>query len=96
LRKASDAPVSAGRAPLPGRALGSVSLPADAGRNSTTFDRHSFGRVRECLAMQTVSDGYRSLSLILELHGDKLLYIATIAAALAAGAALGSFAASIH
>ena len=46
--------------------------------------------------MQTGSDGYRSLSLILELHGDKLLYIAAIAAALAAGAALGSFAASIH
>ena len=40
--------------------------------------------------MQTMSDGYRSLALIVDLHGDKLIYVATIAAALALGAAVGS------
>lgn len=39
--------------------------------------------------MQTMTAGYRSFNLILDLHGDKLLFIATIGAALAAGAAMG-------
>ncbi len=40
--------------------------------------------------MQTVSENYRSLSLIIDLHGDKLLYLATIAAALVVGVAVGT------
>jgi len=40
--------------------------------------------------METMSEGYRSLSLIIDLHGDKLLYLGTIAAALAVGAAMGT------
>ena len=40
--------------------------------------------------VQTMSDMGRSLSLILELHGDKLMYLGTIAAALAVGAATGT------
>jgi hypothetical protein len=40
--------------------------------------------------MQTMTEGYRSLSLIIDLHGDKVLYAATVAAALALGAGVGT------
>jgi hypothetical protein len=40
--------------------------------------------------MQTMTEGYRSLALILELHADKLVSIGTIAVALALGAAVGT------
>lgn len=39
--------------------------------------------------MQTIQNTYRGLSLIMELNWDRVLYIATIAVALAAGAFVG-------
>lgn len=41
--------------------------------------------------MQTLQSGYRGLSLLMALNSDRLLYIATLATALAAGAWVGSF-----
>lgn len=40
--------------------------------------------------MQTIQSGYRGLSLLMTLNSDRLLYAATLAAALGAGAWLGS------
>ncbi|MEL6806846.1 MAG: hypothetical protein ABJ263_06620 [Tateyamaria sp.] len=40
--------------------------------------------------MQTIQSGYRGLSLIMTLNWDRVLYVATLATALAAGAWLGS------
>ncbi|SIN90851.1 hypothetical protein [Vannielia litorea] len=40
--------------------------------------------------MQTMTQGYRSLSLIVRLNLDRMLYVATIVAALGGGAWLGS------
>ena len=40
--------------------------------------------------MQTIQSGYRGLSLIMMLNWDRVLYVATCAAALADGAWLGS------
>ena len=40
--------------------------------------------------MQTIQNGYRGLSLLMSLNWDRLLYVATLATALAAGAWLGS------
>ena len=42
--------------------------------------------------MQTLAQGYRGLSLLIGLNWDRLLYIATIACALSAGAFLGRLA----
>jgi hypothetical protein len=38
--------------------------------------------------MQTIHKSYRGLSLLMELNGDRLLYLATIALALCTGAYL--------
>jgi len=40
--------------------------------------------------MHTLQSGYRGLSLLMMLNTDRLLYVATLIAALAAGAWLGS------
>lgn len=40
--------------------------------------------------MQTLTQSYRGFSLMMELNWDRILYIATIAFALLAGAWLGS------
>lgn len=40
--------------------------------------------------MQTIQSGYRGLSLLMSLNWDRILYVATLATALAAGAWLGS------
>lgn len=40
--------------------------------------------------MQTLQQSYRGLSLVMELNWDRILYVATIAFALFAGAYLGS------
>ena len=40
--------------------------------------------------MHTIESGYRGLSLLVDLNWDRLLYLATIAAALGAGAYIGS------
>lgn len=40
--------------------------------------------------MQTMSAGFRSIELILDLHGDKLIYLAAIAGGLLIGAAIGT------
>jgi hypothetical protein len=40
--------------------------------------------------MQTIENGYRGLTLLVDLNWDRLLYLATIAAALGAGAYIGS------
>ncbi|MEQ3626347.1 MAG: hypothetical protein ABNH26_14095 [Celeribacter sp.] len=40
--------------------------------------------------MQTLSAGYSGMSLILNLNWDRILYVATIAAALGVGGLLGS------
>ena len=40
--------------------------------------------------MQTLQHSYRGFSLLMTLNWDRLLYLATIACALAAGAWLGS------
>lgn len=40
--------------------------------------------------MQTLQQSYRGLSLVMTLNWDRLLYLATIAVALMAGAYLGS------
>ncbi|WP_417721657.1 hypothetical protein [Salipiger sp.] len=40
--------------------------------------------------MQTIHDGYRSLSLLVSINWDRLLYIFTIIVALYFGAFLGS------
>lgn len=40
--------------------------------------------------MQTIQSSYRGLSLLMELNWDRVLYIGTIAVALAAGAYIGS------
>ncbi|WP_255670707.1 hypothetical protein [Cognatishimia sp. F0-27] len=40
--------------------------------------------------MQTIQDGYRSMSLLVHINWDRMLYIATIVAALFAGAYLGT------
>ncbi|MFN3210720.1 MAG: hypothetical protein ACE369_17290 [Roseovarius sp.] len=40
--------------------------------------------------MQHVLNGYRGMTLLVNLNGDRLLYLATIAAALWAGAFVGS------
>jgi len=40
--------------------------------------------------MQTIQSGYRGLSLLMMLNSDRVLYVATLAVALAAGAWLGS------
>jgi hypothetical protein len=42
--------------------------------------------------MQTLHNGYRGLSLLIGLNWDRLLYLATIAAALWAGAVVGRLA----
>ena len=42
--------------------------------------------------MQTLTEGYKGVSLLIGLNWDRLLYIATIAGALWAGAFLGSIA----
>ena len=39
--------------------------------------------------MQTLTDGYRGLSLLMTLNADRVLYTLTLAAALGAGAWLG-------
>jgi len=41
--------------------------------------------------MEHIHQGYRGLSLLVNLNGDRLLYIGTIALALLAGAYLGAF-----
>lgn len=41
--------------------------------------------------MQTLTSGYRGLSVLMDLNWDRALYLLTIAAALAAGAFVGSF-----
>lgn len=41
--------------------------------------------------MQHIQQGYRGLSLLMNLNWDRLLYIGTIAFALGAGAYLGTF-----
>ena len=40
--------------------------------------------------MQTIQRGYHGLSLLMKLNSDRLLYVATLITALAAGAWLGS------
>jgi hypothetical protein len=40
--------------------------------------------------MKTIVAGYRGLSLLMDLNWDRLLYLATIAGALLAGAFIGS------
>lgn len=40
--------------------------------------------------MQTIQSGYNGLSLLLNLNWDRILYVATIAAALLVGAFIGS------
>ncbi|KPP88880.1 MAG: hypothetical protein HLUCCA08_13820 [Rhodobacteraceae bacterium HLUCCA08] len=40
--------------------------------------------------MQTITAGYRGLSLLLDLNWDRILYIATIFGALALGAFVGT------
>jgi len=40
--------------------------------------------------MQTIQAGYKGLSLLFDLNWDRLLYVATIGAALLAGAYVGS------
>ena len=40
--------------------------------------------------MQTIQSSYRGLGLLMELNWDRVLYVATIAFALAAGAFVGS------
>ena len=40
--------------------------------------------------MQAVQNGYRGLSLLMDLNWDRILYIATIILALGAGAWLGT------
>lgn len=40
--------------------------------------------------MQTIHTGYRGLSLLFDLNWDRLIYFATIAAALMLGAYVGS------
>jgi len=40
--------------------------------------------------MQAIQSSYRGLSLLMELNWDRVLYVATIALALAAGAFVGS------
>jgi hypothetical protein len=40
--------------------------------------------------MQTINSGYRGLSLLVDLNWDRILYLATIAFALCAGAYFGS------
>jgi len=40
--------------------------------------------------MQTIQSGYRGLTLLFDLNWDRLLYVATIALALLAGAFIGS------
>ena len=42
--------------------------------------------------MQTIQAGYRSMSLLVHINWDRLLYIATIVFALFCGAWLGTFA----
>ncbi len=41
--------------------------------------------------MQTLTNGYRGLSLLMYLNWDLVLYVCTIAVALAAGAFIGTF-----
>ncbi|MGJ8616603.1 MAG: hypothetical protein ACSHWS_07150 [Sulfitobacter sp.] len=40
--------------------------------------------------MQTIQSSYRGLSLLMQLNWDRVLYVATITFALAAGAYVGS------
>ncbi len=40
--------------------------------------------------MQTITKGYRGLSVLMDLNWDRVLYLCTIVFALAAGAFLGS------
>ncbi len=40
--------------------------------------------------MQTIQKSYRGLSLLMDLNWDRVLYVAVIATALAAGAFVGS------
>jgi asparagine N-glycosylation enzyme membrane subunit Stt3 len=40
--------------------------------------------------MHTIQRSYRGLSLLMELNWDRVLYVATIAVALAAGAFIGT------
>ncbi len=40
--------------------------------------------------MQTLTQGYRGLSLLVDLNWDRILYVGVIAAALLAGAFVGS------
>ena len=44
--------------------------------------------------MQTMQNTYRGLTLLVDINWDRLLYLATIAAALLAGAFFGSLALS--
>jgi len=41
--------------------------------------------------MQMIQSSYRGLSLLVDINWDRLLYLATIAGALSAGAFLGTF-----
>lgn len=41
--------------------------------------------------MQTLTAGYRGVSLLVNLNWDRMLYLVTIAAALGLGAFIGSF-----
>lgn len=40
--------------------------------------------------MQTIENGYRAFGLLMTLNWDRMLYVATLSAALGAGAWLGS------
>lgn len=40
--------------------------------------------------MQTIAAGYKGVSLLVNLNGDRLIYLATIVGALALGAYVGS------
>lgn len=47
--------------------------------------------VERSVSMQTLTKGYRGLSVLMDLNWDRVLYLLTIAVALAAGAFVGSF-----
>lgn len=41
--------------------------------------------------MQTVSAGYQSIRILLQINWDRLLYVAAVAVGLLGGAAIGSY-----
>lgn len=49
-----------------------------------------FGQSNEGLAMQTMTAGYQSFSLLMQLNWDRILYVAVIAFALCGGGFIGS------